>query len=498
MIRSIMDCGEAWLLEVEKLGHTGRTRPPALDAIAQRVLAQFPQLRPGYDSWWANKREKLEAAYLIATDAAGWAMPCAHLCDAAPFMLATHRRNLDEDAAGVPELEHAPKTSDKMESCFAVLERTLVLGANTFSLFGVASANLLKAFDAPAAKKSLAEATVRKRKRENGGTGGTAEVDALVATWDMTSFSSLPREKRWGLIKDVQRKYEALCVIAPKGMKKAHAEAKVARLQTARAAELLRCINRAAKHAEFSRIKPCTSTAELQALRGAHADDKDYAKALRDQIRVRVHVFGVAKKYLPNIGGGSNLAEEAAELLRLEAELPAMVETPLPAQPSAPQPYPVRARHMAPSPLAVTMDQEYLVRVTTAWRDLAAMTNRFIFRTPRARVSRAARAPRPQPRRTVPLRDAALSGATFTEDEVNWKVLAPLWSAADKRVVVLYYDVDAAASAGTTEEEMVVFASAVASGAKSPGPCPAPFERSTVMEIRSWIFDDAQAPGDGT
>jgi len=314
----------------------------------------------------------------------------------------------------------------------------------------------------------------------------------------MTSFSSLPREKRWGLIKDVQRKYEALCVIAPKGMKKAHAEAKVARLQTARAAELLRCINRAAKHAEFSRIKPCTSTAELQALRGAHADDKDYAKALRDQIRVRVHVFGVAKKYLPNIGGGSNLAEEAAELLRLEAELPAMVETPLPAQPSAPQPYPVRARHMAPSPLAVTMDQEYLVRVTTAWRDLAAMTNQFIFPTPRARVSRAARAPRPQPRRTVPLRDAALSGATFTEDEVNWKVFAPLWSAADKRVVVLYYDVDAAASAGTTEEEMVVFASAVASGAKSPGPCPAPFERSTVMEIRSWIFDDAQAPGDVT
>jgi hypothetical protein len=97
MIRSIMDCGEAWLLEVKKLGHTGRTRPPALDAIAQRVLAQFPQLRPGYDAWWANKREKLEAAYLIATDAAGWAMPCAHLCNAAPFMLATHRRNLDED-----------------------------------------------------------------------------------------------------------------------------------------------------------------------------------------------------------------------------------------------------------------------------------------------------------------------------------------------------------------------------------------------------------------
>ena len=180
---------------------------------------------------------------------------------------------------------------------------------------------------------------------------------------------------------------------------------------------------------------------------------------------------------------------EAAGLLRLEAELP---ETLLPVQVTAPQPYPVRAQHVAPSPLAVTMDQQYLVRVTTAWRELAAMTSQFIFRTPRARASRAVRAPRPQPRRTVSGRDEALSGTTFTEDEVNWKVLAPLWSAVDKQVVVWYYDVDAAAAASTTEEEMVVFASAVASGSKSPGPCPKPLERSTVMEIRSWVFNDTQ------
>jgi len=492
MIRSIMDCGEAWLLELEQLGRTGSKRPPALDAIAQRVLAQFPELRPGYDSWWAKKRKELEPAYLIATDAVGWEMPCAHLCDAAPYMLATHRRNLDEDAAGVPELEHAPKTTDKIESCFAVLDRTLVLGCETHALFGVASANLLKAFQSPEAKRKLAETTVKKRQRENGGTGGAAEVDELVAAWDMTSFNSLPREKRWGLIKDVRRKYKDLCVIAPRGARKAHAEAKVARLEKARAAELLRCMNRAAKHAEFSQIKPCTSTAELEALRDAHEDDNDYAKALRDQIRVRVHVFGFAQKRLPKIGGGGNLAEEAAELLRLEAELPEMVKTLLPVQVTAPQPYPVRAQHVAPPPLAVTMDQQYLVRVTTAWRELAAMTSQFIFRTPRARASRAVRAPRPQPRRTVSGRDEALSGTTFTEDEVNWKVLAPLWSAVDKQVVVWYYDVDAAAAASTTEEEMVVFASAVASGSKSPGPCPKPLERSTVMEIRSWVFNDTQ------
>ena len=113
-------------------------------------------------------------------------------------------------------------------------------------------------------------------------------------------------------------------------------------------------MNRAAKHAEFSKIRPCMSTAELKALRDAHEDDKDYAKALRDQIRVRVHVFGFAQKRLPKIGGGGNLAEEAAELLRLEAELPEMVETLLPVQVTASKPSPVRARHwhrrLSPSP----------------------------------------------------------------------------------------------------------------------------------------------------
>jgi hypothetical protein len=161
-------------------------------------------------------------------------MPFAHLFHAAPFLLATHRRNLDEFAAGAPELEHALKTSEKIESCFTVFDRILVLGASTHALFGAASACLLNVFHSPAAKRNLAEAAVRKRQRENGGTGGAAMVDKLVAAWDMTSFVSLSREKRSDLIRDVQRGHKeggALCVVAPKGMKKAHAEAKVARLQ---------------------------------------------------------------------------------------------------------------------------------------------------------------------------------------------------------------------------------------------------------------------------
>jgi hypothetical protein len=41
-------------------------------------------------------------------------VPFANLCDTVPFMLATHRRKLDEDAACVPGLEHTPKTSGKI------------------------------------------------------------------------------------------------------------------------------------------------------------------------------------------------------------------------------------------------------------------------------------------------------------------------------------------------------------------------------------------------
>ena len=54
-------------------------------------------------------------------------------------------------------------------------------------------------------------------------------------------FNSLPREKRSELIRDVQRGHKegrVLCVVAPKGMQKAHDEAKVARLQKASAVKL--------------------------------------------------------------------------------------------------------------------------------------------------------------------------------------------------------------------------------------------------------------------
>ena len=109
----------------------------------------------------------------------------------------------------------------------------------------------------------------------------------------MTSFFNLSRKERWAVIKDVRRRYKELCVLAPKGMLEKHAKLKVERLKEARTKELLRCQDRAAKFAQFVAVEPCTCAAELEELRAAYVDDRDYAEALRDQARVRHHVYHI-------------------------------------------------------------------------------------------------------------------------------------------------------------------------------------------------------------
>ena len=83
-----------------------------------------------------------------------------------------------------------------------------------------------------------------------------------------------------------------------------------------------------------------------------------------------------------------------------------------------------------------------------AWEELEALNNDFIFRAPRERAQRANRASTRQLRQEVSTRDAAFCGVTFTEDDVNWKVLAVTWSPTEKVVIVWYCDVDAAAEGG--------------------------------------------------
>ena len=90
-----------------------------------------------------------------------------------------------------------------------------------------------------------------------------------------------------------------------------------------------------------------------------------------------------------------------------------------------------------------------------------------------------------------------LCGTAFNEDESIGRPLPCSGSTLEDVVIVWYYDVEAvkaeeAATGKTTEAqeaEMVLFASAIASGEQIPGPCPGPLERPFVIEIRTWTYD---------
>ena len=51
----------------------------ALGEITSRVLGAFPELKPAYDSWWAEQKEHLEKAFAEATRKDGWWMAASHL-----------------------------------------------------------------------------------------------------------------------------------------------------------------------------------------------------------------------------------------------------------------------------------------------------------------------------------------------------------------------------------------------------------------------------------
>ena len=180
-----MQCAEAFLLELKDEGwrvdpitlRPGDRKAErilasssiAVDSLAKAILEKLPELKPSFEAWWKDQREDLESAFKTATSADCWSDVSAHLRAASPFMLATHRRNLDKDCSHVSELKYAPTTSGLVESGFAHVDLCVstLCGANIEACIGVAHAAMLKAFDTTGAKRAKAEVSVeRKRKRE--------------------------------------------------------------------------------------------------------------------------------------------------------------------------------------------------------------------------------------------------------------------------------------------------------------------------------------------
>jgi hypothetical protein len=213
-------------------------------------------------------------------------------------------------------------------------------------------------------------------------------------------------------------------------------------------------------------------------------DTKKCAEALRDQLRLRDHVYKIKNKDVL-IGQDKN---EAA-IARLMIALPAVVAVPLPMQPPPPPvPYPKRATHPAPTRAAVAFEMKHLAAISTAFAELIAVTKESSFKAPRRRratAPSAASAEAAPPtaagkRPRAPAHDEeALVGVAFEEDGVDWKVLTVEWDANLEEVVVWYYDVDMAADGDLDEEEMNL--------SRTEGLDLAPLECSSAAEVQRWI-----------
>ena len=322
---------------------------------------------------------------------------------------------------------------------------------------GVAHADILGAFHPDGTRRAAARAAVMRERRSTGASSGAAvdeeEVDAKVEEFRVTSFFCLPKEERWRIIKSLQKGYQDDVITANRGALKAEASARLERLQFKKDEHIRLCDVRCGKYNDYVKIEPCRSLVALAALRAQHGTDlKACAEALRDQIRVRVHVYKIKAAGLPNIGSDSS---EAA-VQRLVIELRAVVVGALPRSPPPPVPYPTRAVHRAPTAEAAAFHMKHLAAISAALVEVVTVTVDGAFKAPRRRAALAtaatprAQAPR-EPTPKAPKRpraptpgQAALEGVEFEEDGADWKVLAVAWDGELEEMAVWYYDAEMA------------------------------------------------------
>ena len=508
MLRTAVDCGGKFIESLARLEETapGGTQcdKPTLGSIGESVILELKELasrgdnhvavadvaavESAYNKWWAAEQESLEGAYADCTDPETWLMVAHHLASAAPYMAATHSRacNLDMDCSNIPSLRYAPINTDVVESGFAHFDDALKLNASINAMIGVAHAKALKAFSTDGEKAEKAKATALKRRNAGGGSSSlSSDAAALVKQWDTTSFFKMPREKRWEVIKSIQKNYTQLCVEDPKVRLEAHDEAAVERSREVRREEINKARARWMNYKKMDSIKPVESAVELQRLFDSFGggDDKGRNEAMKDQIRVRLHVYRLKAADMPNMDRAGLGQKHNSE--RLLKELKPVVDVPLPRKPREPSPYPERADHAAETDEALQLKEDYMKEFQQAWKDVMEMTKSGTFTAPRRASGGGVGAPRktrkPAARQERSVRDdeAALLGSEFEEDGTQWKVLAVDWSDDDAAMVVWYYDV--AAAGNMTEEEIESMRIDGKAGEVDA------LEFSSVSEVRKWV-----------
>lgn len=257
-----------------------------------------------YASWWKEVGPDLTSAYEMATEKEYWPLVSAHLQGAAPIMLETHKRNLDVDCREFPVLKHAAKTTDFVESQFATYDYAMRLGAGFGATAGVAQSMRMHAMDTQGAKQAAAAKAVSKKRKQGLGAALTEEqqVREQLKSWDVTSFFSLPETERWAIIKSVRLAYTDTAKDERAQLLKMD-QAKAERHKKARVEQIEKFENRCLNYEKFTSIDVISSVEALNALESEHAaSPKDLAEALRQQTRLRIHVYDMKRSLLPTIG----------------------------------------------------------------------------------------------------------------------------------------------------------------------------------------------------
>ena len=501
MLRTAVDCGGKY---IDKLSHISReTSPPSPGSLGDAIMTALKQLpdregsavkeshvesvQSAYDSWWQEEKESLERSYAECTDAETWKMVAHHLESASPYMAATHCRgcNIDDDFSKVASLEHAPINTDVVESGFAHFDDALKIKASVKAMIGVAHAKALKAFSTDGEKKEKAMQTARKMMARGSGSSSLSnDAAALVEKWNVTSFFNFPREKRWMIIKSVQKNYKELCVDDPKTRLEKHDEAALERSRQARLDEINKARGRWLRYKQMESIQIAKSASELNDIYSSFSDEDDKARneAMIDQIRVRIHVYALKAMELPKMHSELDYKGNAA---RLRTALKPVVEKPLPPKPGAPSPFPERPHHSAPTDEATQLQEDYMREYNQAWKEVMEITQSGSFIAPKRKARggglgapRKRRRGRATKERSARDDEIALVGEEFEEDGVQWKVLAVDWSDDDASMVVWYYDVQ---GANLSEEEMDKMRVEGTAGNVDA------LEFSSVSEVKEWV-----------
>ena len=448
---------------------------PGLLQFPLAVLAKFTAWEDDWNKWYEIEGSWMQAVYESATKEEDWQVVSEFMASSSAPTLVSMDNNNTEDFSQVEGAEKMLVTSDPIESVHGTMSQKCQQAKNfttsLLSLIGLTLAQYNHTFE---------HRDVQMAKR-----GAVAEL---------TYWWNIPKEIRFAAMKETRRLRKSFVAEAKETERGCHIEKLERRqAQAKQAADTAR--NKAIDYQVWSKHPVAKSEAELtelvklsvkQAIEGKELSGEELhltkqraeLGVLRDQIRVRTHLFAYKKGSLPKIAVGPNLVEHApAQLERLKREMRSIIDNPLPPSVSAPLALPLRPSAPNATKEAQAVHSQHLkqvidetVKFCSLLDDEGRMT---IARPPRCQrrsttsntSSGGSSTTRPRAARVRAVRnqanerEQALEGERFMDleegVEVEFEVLEVQFSEEYKELVVTYFDVQEVEHLGLTRDDLL-------------------------------------------